>query len=674
MLFNLTKAESSSHFTEQSTHLTFQPISQEIPRVYIQINPQEHSNVRQQLMSVPKNQIPNYQPKFDLGMLNEYVAPSLLRRCLGQDYENDAKYFAKDFTGNFTEHVFHCVLNYQYPGFCKYAQSLNGFDDFILSMTEQLKPGSELQKRMLRYWGGKEAFAALQRIHKTKVQQKDAQVYQAKYQAIRELLQDHGFNQDGLAVLQRYEISDQFTYHGNLIQMAQLKKLAHFFNDLGTFEQTFGNHSELQQLVQHATGFGCLSSQANQNHNHSLSQTCLEIGQNILALGRGLKDGVMRNITNIYHMLRYPSDTAESLSHLVKNIGTGIGKIALTLAKHDAGLELNDENLIRSAHQDIDDWIAGGRELYEAAKQILQNKSKLERYELVGSYAVDLLLLKGLPNVGRMPTVQKLAEYKPQAFAKLGKIGQEINQTIGLICAKVPKYLRQSEHMVAAGEASLAEINLLEELNSANSLKNEALISSSTSKISELTKIVEFEKSLLALQVEYGTEILHDAKQALRLNEYKILNSCENEILTKLKQACTDIKYIQNKPHRHNFIYDVAQGGKVTQGSIVEGLTACAAEDKGIVSKLSRAMEREYDFLDNLGRKWDVKQINSLGLENNPEKKLNNLIQNIKKSLLNDEFVLVNTSNAKPFHLKMFNELITQNFSPSEIAQIKIIM
>lgn len=432
----------SNKFAEQDTHRTYVRVTQQdhsSARKYPQLNSYDYAYVHTpdgQKRLKHKADITNYQPQFELGMLNEYVAPSKARQLLGQDYENNSNYFANKFAGSFAENVFHCVLNYQYSGFCKYVQQLPGFDGFVLSMTDQLKAGSELQKRMQRYDGGKEAFAALQRINKAKIKKRDDREYQIKYQAVRQLLQERDFNQLGIGILEHHKITDQFTYHGNMVQIAQLKHIAHFFNDVGTFEQALDQLSELQQIVEHATGFGRLSNQANRSNNISLSQACLEIGRNILALGKGLKNGIERNATGMYHMLRYPVDTAESLGQLVKKIGTGIGKLVTTSIKLDVGMALEDENLIRSAQQYVDKWIDGGRQLYELGKQTWQSKSKLERYELVGNYATDLLLLKGLPAAGKLTAVQKLAEYKPQAFAKIGEVGREINQIVGLTCAK----------------------------------------------------------------------------------------------------------------------------------------------------------------------------------------------------------------------------------------------
>lgn len=540
----------------------------------------------------------------------------------------------------------------------------------MLSMTDQLKTGTELQKRMLTYSGGKEAFAALQRINKAKIKERDDREYQVKYQAVRQLLQERDFDQLGIGILEHHKITDQFTYHGNMVQIAQLKHIGHFFNDVGAFEKAVDQRSDLQQIVDHAVGFGRLSNQANRSNNISLSQACLEIGRNILALGKGLKNGLERNVTGLYHLVLYPVDTGEDIGHLIKTIGTGIGKLVTTSIKMDVGMALEDENLIRSAQQDVDNWIDGGRQLYEVGKQTWQSKSKLERYELTGSIASDFLLAKGMSWLVKLGSLKNLTSYKPQAFAKLGEVGREINQIVGLTCAKVPKYLRKSEQLIAAGEAALADLNLIEELNALNLLKHEAQIANSATKVNELTKIVEFEKNLLALQVEYGTGILHDAKQALRINNYKIINCHEAEILNKLKQACADIKYIQSRSHRYNFIYDVAQGG-ATDGSIAEALVACAAEDQGIVKKLMRSAETAYDFLDELGNKWDIKTFKSKYMIS--DKSYKEFINKSKIDISKGEYILFNVTEASEESVNKLKNFINLTLSEQEKNKITFI-
>lgn len=455
-------------FCVASENVVLQFAKPDAPRTYVRINQQDHSSVREHLMHpkldlynyvyvqtpdgqkrlMHKKQIPDYQPQFELGILNDYLAPSWIDRTFALEYQNRPQYFADKFAGNFPERIFHCVLNYQYPGFCKYVQQVSGFDDFILSMTEQLKAGSELQRRMFAYSGGKEAFAALQRLNKAKIQERNDREWQAKYQAIRQLLQSREFSQPGISILEQHDMTDQFTYSGNLVQMGQLKQITHFFNDVGAFQQEFGHVFELQQIVEHAAGFGLLSNQANRANNLSFSHFCLNIGQNILALGKGLRNGLERNVTGLCHLLRYPVDTGESIGYLVKTIGTGIGKVALTLSKHDLGLEFGDEDLICSAHQDVDNWVGGGRQLYEAVKQTWQSKSKLERYELTGNIASDFLLAKGVSWLGKLGSLKNLTSYQPQAFSKLGEIGREINQIAGLTCAKGVRVVEQGFEII----------------------------------------------------------------------------------------------------------------------------------------------------------------------------------------------------------------------------------
>lgn len=89
---------------KQFLHLSNQSTEQNTSRAYVRVTQQDHSSIRQiaysslnpydyvyaqtpdgQVWSVRKAQISNYQPQFELGMLNEYVAPSRGRRWFDMD-------------------------------------------------------------------------------------------------------------------------------------------------------------------------------------------------------------------------------------------------------------------------------------------------------------------------------------------------------------------------------------------------------------------------------------------------------------------------------------------------------------------------------------------------------------------------------------------------------------
>lgn len=137
-----------------------------------------------------------------------------------------------------------------------------------------------------------------------------------------------------------------------------------------------------------------------------------------------------------------------------------------------------------------------------------------------------------------------------------------------------------------------------------NAVKLDIAVSSSAH---NLAKVAQFETGVTKLAATYGVETVEEARMALRINEYKLAKNCENKLLQELENTCANIKKVKTKPHRHNFIYDVDHGFKATECSVMEGLTACAVEDQGFVKQLQRATKKGVDFVDELGREWDVK-------------------------------------------------------------------
>ena len=118
--------------------------------------------------------------------------------------------------------------------------------------------------------------------------------------------------------------------------------------------------------------------------------------------------------------------------------------MGLTVGKHELGLLFNNQDMLQSANQEMNEYLDTGKQLYQYAKQTWQDKSKLERYELIGNIATDFLFSRGLSVAGKLAPITNLAQYKPQTFAKLGQLGQEINQIAGLACVKGVKKVQQS--------------------------------------------------------------------------------------------------------------------------------------------------------------------------------------------------------------------------------------
>ena len=185
-----------------------------------------------------------------------------------------------------------------------------------------------------------------------------------------------------------------------------------------------------------------------------------------------------------------------------------------------------------------------------------------------------------------------------------------------------------------------------------------------------LTKITQFQNGAVELTKKYGPKILEDAQVALRVSETKIINNDVPEMLNKLDKLSQDIKYIvESKPHRAGFIYDAAQGSKVTENSIQEALTACASEDLGICSKLERAAAWEYDFIDSFGNKWDVKKLSSESINRNGLD-FKEFVLKSKNNIIKGEKILFNITNAEMKHVITLKEHINSLLTEEEILKV----
>lgn len=388
-----------------------------------------------------KDYLPGYKASFDMSMLRTTSAVSWAKRKISSDY-NNSSYFASKFDRYSPTRVFHCIGNYRYKGFRDYVKKLPGFEDFLLNICDQLKPGNALHKELTKS-GNLQDFAVLKNMYQEKLRKLEKKA-QAKHQDnLRKILSAENFSEHGIRLLEHHNIADQFLYTGSLEQITQLKQITNFMNDIGEFRHEYHKTPELNEISDSATGFGVLANNANRENLPGTSQAFLEIGQNLLALGRGLVAGCGRNVSGIYHIVRHPINTGTEIAGLIKNIGIGIGNVAKMLAKNEVGHRLNDPKLIDSAQQDTNRYVDSARQIYEYAKKTWQDKSTIERYELVGNIAANLLLAKGLPVAGKLVPIKNLAQYKPQAFAKLGNVGREINQIAGLTCVKGAKAVKR---------------------------------------------------------------------------------------------------------------------------------------------------------------------------------------------------------------------------------------
>jgi len=339
-------------------------------------------------------------------------------------------------------------------------------------------------------------------------------------------LKQLNFNDNGIELLEDYGVSDQFLYAGNTHQCSQLKQISKFINDVGEFGHSHHQIPELSEITEKATSFGILANNANRENLPSTSQAFLEIGQNLLALGRGLVAGCERNVSGIYHMVCHPINTFVDIGTLATNIGIGIGNIASLIPRLGMGLMLDNQEVIQSVHQDVNYYYDGAKQLCQYIDKTWKDKTTAERYEMAGGLMVDLLLMKGLPAASsKLATIKKLSQYKPHAFSKLGNIGSEINRTVGLICAKSRDYLRKGRPAIIAGEAELLTsegFGFAREVEAGlNVLKNDCQLSKAGSKVGNLSKIpTQLEETIIAgVEEETKWGFWADFKNKITIND-----------------------------------------------------------------------------------------------------------------------------------------------------------
>ena len=290
---------------------------------------------------------------------------------------------------------------------------------------------------------------------------------------------------------------------------------------------------------------------------------------------------------------------------------------------------------------------------------------------MAGSLLVDALFVcQG----HKITTSLKQTKPLVPLFKSLGAFGRQINKTVGQICAKGHKYFKKPNELAFAGEAS--QLGAAEELleTGTNLLRQDSQITAGVD-AAKLAKLVEFENGVARMELKYGKKIVQDAKQGFKINDYKVLQNDLAKTLNELEIACLKIKKAtEGKLHHESFIRDVGHGGNVTERSIEEALAARTAEDLGIFKKLTRAVEKEYDFVDEFGNKWDVKAFNSKFISNSNFKfNINTYIGKVKQNILKGEHILIDLAGAVEEDINMLNNALGATLSEIELSKIKFV-
>ena len=383
----------------------------------------------------------------------------------------------------------------------------------------------------------------------------------------------------------------------------------------------------------------------------------------------GIIDGTAQAGSNIGHALSHPVQTA---------VGFGVGYGVLTLAKIPAKI------LAESA------MFAACPPLYPAIKTLSLAHTAyqaIETIKLVGERptmrdAVREGVCFGIEYVTYGALIDELYPAGAATISAARKTGTQLKNALQETVA----FLQKAKKPPVPAQLAVAE-GVGEELSikfssseSGDPLKPNRGSGKSggggltAQEIARLEKLQKFELGVDDLVKKYGDNAVRHAKEAHKVTEYKILKNDVTETLNTLEKLASDAKRgTESKPHRANFCVDAGHGGGITVGSIGEGLTACAAEDQGFFKQLTRALEKEVDFIDELGRRWDVKNAASVRPENAQYKfVVEDFLELVMSSLEKDENVVIDVTCLNQIDLNALTDAINRVL-PTNLGDLKVL-
>lgn len=421
--------------------------------------------------------------------------------------------FFKNWLANMSNNqIFHKFRCYQYLGFKKHVESLQGFEEFILSLDQSLHKSDTFKKSLL--WGESD-------------RDKVEHIYgylNSKYHEINtrnkvDALHKHGLDDTGVQLLKNYKLLDSFIYSTNHLQSQQLNKIFQQVNDLSKFKQKIHAHDyEINALCEESFNFTNFANNANRANLLGLSQQLLDVGEQFLAVAKGFAIGVYSNLSTIAHMAIHPVDTIYGLGRVAGNIGVGILR-ALTICEKAFAINFtSDSKSVSSYQQDVARYADEWRDFYETIKHEHFDKlkyiSKSERCELIGERAVDIAFLiygsELLAGAKSTTSWTKLAatskQITPRVFSKLGEFGRQINRTVGSALANSKKYLQSAgEFELVAGEAgAFSGFDIVNKKNCDCLISNLA------------HDVIQYENLKSALQIKEFTSIINVTKHGLQ--------------------------------------------------------------------------------------------------------------------------------------------------------------
>jgi hypothetical protein len=307
------------------------------------------------------------------------------------------------------------------------------------------------------------------------------------------------------------------------------------------------------------------------------AQGAVKIGKVVgTGIAKGAARSAIRRATFFYHMTTAPLNTIQAdFIEPLKCAGMALGSAAMLLWKDPQKFGSSTvkllELLAESASSNPEEVIAGAVDFF-----------------MPGSIA----RINGLKNVQLMAKAFNEQRYIKKAVAVIEKT------------KKIKKAVTHSAKKVIIDNAKKA--------------------------IAEPFKVITEElKHSLDYFTEYESRVVYDTlKQFERESEW-IRGS---PVVDKIKKiVCPREVRKEFKDHWSSLMRDSAKGGKIDRGSVFEGIAGIIIEKKGALpGPLRRDPSSAADFIDRLGRSWDVKTPASFAA--NGKK-----IFNLKQSLLSIE-------------------------------------
>lgn len=390
-------------------------------------------------------------------------------------------------------------------------------------------------------------------------------------QQIKQLKQI-GFSEQATQFLQEQKAVAQFNYEkiGHL-QVTQFEQIKAHVNDLANF-RNLEQSSEVAQIIsQESFDYTLVANKANRENLTTVSDLFLTVAKNVLALGKGLVAGGVRNLVALADPCTY-----KQYFDLIGKLGVSLADAAEHLLELGLATAANSQEIVlelqERREQNLNQLQNDVGQLYQYLKHTWKAADLEERSEMIGNVLADGLFIMygGKVNATMLRTGGKvlapLSKYKPMALSKLGELGREINKATGLGYLK--EYLRKGNQAVLAGEAGLLSAEGLGALCQDLEFLEHVKACDCTNAAHDLN---QFEQLNKAFQIKEFTGIIKTTRHGIqRLIErgftpadVKELIHAPDIVRTQLDNAKVFIRQLEE--NRYNIlIYNQQKGAVIT--------------------------------------------------------------------------------------------------------------